>query len=97
MIGTEESNNVIMRANADSIKKIKFRINYEEWFKLCSYENRQTGVNGGLKHNKIQDISKLNKKWYCLPKNIFNTRILRKKLLVSRKVLRRIVLFLILI
>ena len=29
-------------------------------------KNRQTGVKCGLKQNKIQDISKLNKKYYHL-------------------------------
>ena len=46
---------------------------------VCSYENRQTCVKGVLKHNKRQDISKLDKSHYHLQiKIMFNTWILRK-------------------
>ena len=49
MIGTEEFNNESMRMNADSMicennKEFKFKSFSLECFKLCSYENRKTGV-----------------------------------------------------
>ena len=44
-----------------------------------SYENKKTGVKGGLNHDKEQDISKFNKRHYHLQKKIvFNTLILRR-------------------
>ena len=38
----------------------KFKRFTKEYFKLCSYKNRQTGVKYGLNHNKRQYISKIN-------------------------------------
>ena len=75
MIGTEESNNESMIINAGSIicdknKQIKYNFFSEQCFKLCSYENGKTGVKCGLKTNKRQEISKLNKSNYHLQKTI---------------------------
>ena len=38
----------------------------EECIKLCSSENRHTGVEGGFNHNKRQDISKIKRRHYHL-------------------------------
>ena len=55
----------------DKNQEFKFKGFSEEWFKLCSYKNRQTGVRGEfIKHNKRQYISKFNKSHYHLQKNI---------------------------
>ena len=57
MIGNEESNNQIRITNVDSIicdknQEFKFTSFAKECFKLCSYEDMQTGVKVGLEHNK---------------------------------------------
>ena len=62
-----------MRINADSIiydknKEFESKNVSEECFKFFSFENRCTGVKGGIKHNKIQDVSKLNQMNYHLQK-----------------------------
>ena len=68
-----------MIINADSIicdknKDMKFQKNAEEFIRFCSSENRQTGVKGLLKHNKIQDIAKIIIRHYRLfKKKMFNT------------------------
>ena len=58
IIDTENYNIESMRINAASIicdnnKSFKFDFFAEECFKLCSYQNWQTGVKCGLKNNKI--------------------------------------------
>ena len=36
----------------------------EDIIKLCYYDNSKTGIKGGLKNNKRQDISKMNRMHY---------------------------------
>ena len=52
--------------------------------KNCS-KDRNMGVKGGLKHNKIQDISKITRMDYHLQKNVQYMNI-KKKLLVPRRI-----------
>ena len=71
MIFTEETNNEIMRMNTDSIicennQEFEFKSFSEEYEILCSYENSETGVKGGLRRNKRQDIENLDKRHYHL-------------------------------
>ena len=73
MLDTGESNNESTRTNADSMiydknKEFIFISVSGECFKLCSYENCQTSVKGGLKHKKRQDVSKFNRRHYYLQK-----------------------------
>ena len=73
MIGTEESHNESMIMNAasricDNNQGFNFKSFPEECFKLRTFENIQTGVKGGLKHNKRHDIAKFNKGHYDLQK-----------------------------
>ena len=44
----------------DNNKGLKLFFFSEECINLCSSGNMKTGVKGGLKHNKIQDVSKMN-------------------------------------
>ena len=53
----------------DNNQEFKFNGFSEECFKLCSYENKQTGVKGEIKQNKRQYISKLNQMQYQKQKN----------------------------
>ena len=82
MISTEESNNKSARINADSMiceknKELKSNFFPGECSKLCSSKNRQMTIKGGLKHKKIQHISKITTMNYHLQKNkMFNTWIL---------------------
>ena len=58
---------------------IEIQLFSEDCFKLCSYENSQTGVKGGLNHKKIKDVSILNKRnYYLQKKRMSNTWILIK-------------------
>ena len=52
----------------DKGKGLKLKSFSEECIKLCSSENRQTGVKGGVKH-KRQDVAKFNRNNYHLQKN----------------------------
>ena len=44
----------------DNNKELKFNSFSEELFKLCSYENRKTGVKCGLQNKKLQYVTKSN-------------------------------------
>ena len=46
----------------DKKKSFKFKTLSVKCFKLCSYENRQTGVKDQLKHEKKQDFENLNRR-----------------------------------
>ena len=47
---------------------IEIQTDSEECMKLCSSENRHTGVKGGLNNNKRKDISKITRNHYRLQK-----------------------------
>ena len=83
-----------MRMNADSIicdrsKEFKLKSFSEYYIKFCSYDNRHMGVKFVLKNKKIQDISKMTRRYYRLQKDkVINTWISRKNILVSRRILK---------
>ena len=73
MIGTEASNNERIGINASYIicdKNQEFKFKLFPKNAIFSYENRQTGVKCGLKHNKIKVFSKLNQRHYHLQKRL---------------------------
>ena len=50
----------------DKNKGFKLKKFSEECVRLCSSENDQTDVKGGLRHKKVQEISKMNRRHYNL-------------------------------
>ena len=84
MIGTEEENNEIMRMNAasmicDKIKGLKFKSVSEDFIRLCSSENRQTGVKCVVTQNKVQNSARFNRSNYHLQKNYVQYMNIKKK------------------
>ena len=72
-----------MRMNSDSMtcdnnKEFKYKLFSKECFKLCSFENRQTGLKCGLNIYLIQYIAKLNKRHYRL-QNIYHVQYMNIK------------------
>ena len=79
----------------DEKKEWKFKRFYEYFIKLCSSENGQIGVKGGLKHKKRQYISEITRRHYHLQKKLYVQYMnIKKKMLVSGTILKTMILFL---
>ena len=77
IICNEESNNESMMINAASMicdknKEFKFKCFSEEFFKLCSYENIQTGIKHVLKQNLKYIYFRIEQNELSLTKNPYS-------------------------
>ena len=71
----------------DKKKGLIFTRFSEDCIKFFYYDNRKMGVKAGLKHKKRQDIYKINRWRYRLPRKIQYINI-KKNILVARRLLR---------
>ena len=56
---------------------------------MCKFEINQTDVRGWLKHKKIQDVTKLNRRNYHLPKDNAQHKKFNKKAVGFKKNIKK--------